>query len=128
MRLNPDCIRDILLQVENGSFTLPNRSRIQDTFFEELEFLKNYSSIEIFYHINQCNMMDFILISENLKETTIYDLTPAGHSFLADIRNNTIWNKTKSTAKELGISSLHGFKEISVNVIAAIISSKFTRK
>ena len=61
MRLNPDCIRDILLQVENGSFTLPNRSRIQDTFFEELEFLKNYSSIEIFYHINQCNMMDFIL-------------------------------------------------------------------
>ena len=45
MRLNPDCIRDILLQVENGSFALPNRSRIQDTFFEELEFLKNYSSI-----------------------------------------------------------------------------------
>ena len=126
MRLNPDCIRDILLQTEKGFFILPNRAKIQEMYFENLEFLKNYSSIEIFYHINQCEMMNFILSSENLKETTIYDLTPDGHSFLADIRNNTVWNKTKSTAKELGISSLRGFKDIAVNIVAALITHKFT--
>ena len=47
MRLNPDCIRDILLQTEKGFFILPNRAKIQEMYFENLEFLKNYSSIEI---------------------------------------------------------------------------------
>ena len=127
MRLNPECIRNILLQTEKGPFVMPNRSKIQETFFEDLEFLKSFSSVEIFYHINQCEMMDFISTSEDLRDTVILDLNPAGHSFLADIRNDNIWNQTKSTAKNLGVASLDSLKNVAVNIVSAIITSKFNK-
>ena len=51
MRLNPDCIRDILLQLEEfDNFSI----RFNDeNSLNELIYLKKYSLKEVLYHINQ---------------------------------------------------------------------------
>ena len=125
MRLNPDCIRDILLQVEeSNTFTI--------IFSDEdplhgLDYLKRYSLEKIKYHIKQCEYMNFISCKNFLGYVIIYDLFPEGHTFLADIRHDTVWNNTKSIAKSLGVSSLRALKDVSVSVISEIIKSKITK-
>lgn len=52
----------------------------------------------------------------------VYDLSPRGHEFLADIRSDNVWNKTKSAAKEIGVSSLRGLSSIAAQVVTAIIN------
>ena len=54
----------------------------------------------------------------------IFDLTYSGHQFLADIRSDTIWNKTKDTAKTVGTESLHALKDIAVNLVTSTIQNK----
>ena len=125
MRLNPDCIRDILLQVEeSNSFNIVFTDKNP---LYGLNFLQKYSLEEVRYHIKQCEYMNFISCKNSIKYTTIYDLFPEGHAFLADIRHDTVWNNTKSIAKSLGVSSLRALKDVSVCVISEIIKSKITK-
>ncbi len=127
MRLNPDCIRDILLETETGSFRIISSLRHKETPFSDYEFLNKYSFDEVSYHLNQCELMNFVKLSKALGYTDVIDLNPEGHFFLADIRDSNIWNKTKSTASELGLSSLNALKDISVNVVSALITNYFVK-
>ena len=127
MRLNPDCIRDILLETETGSFRIMGSLRHKETPFSDDEFLNKYSFDEVSYHLNQCEFMNFVKLSKALGYTDVIDLNPEGHFFLADIRDSNIWNKTKSTASELGLSSLNALKDISVNVVSALITNYFVK-
>lgn len=53
MKLNPDCIRDILMFVENET-TLYDPVEISP---EDIpEFFNSYSSEEVMYHIKQCEL------------------------------------------------------------------------
>lgn len=126
MRLNPDCIRDILLYIEenttyNGYLEFP----ISVNSFE-IDFFKNYSPDVVIYHFHLCQ--DYGYIKTN-RGSNLYKfverLTPLGHEFLENIRLDTTWNKTKDTAKKLGVSSLNGLKDIAVQVISNVISNKF---
>lgn len=120
MKLNPDCIRDILLTVEaNTSFATPMRYDSNSKY----DALDSYSSEEIFYHIKQCELSGFLT-----KVTWflgggcfIYDLSPLGHEFLANIRSNTNWNKTKEISKKVGSTSLNVLSQIAANVISELI-------
>lgn len=125
MKLNPDCVRDILIEVENVSTpTLVctiDKDSLSDT-------LGKYSWLEIVYHINQCEMADLIygvLVFESDGYADISDLTPYGHEFLANIRKDTNWNKTKTIAEKIGSFSLSALKDIASNVIATAISTQF---
>ena len=55
----------------------------------------------------------------------IKDLTPYGHKFIANIRENSNWNKVKKIANEVGTTSLEAIMQIAINVIGGIITSKF---
>lgn len=131
MRLNPDCIRDILIAVEsieyNSCYTLKDLC----------SKLPQYTPDELNYHCLQlieANLIKAKTINQ-LKSYTptiwrIFDLTYSGHQFLADIRSDTIWNKTKAVAKSIGTESLHAFRDIAVsvvsNAIGGIIQSNLT--
>jgi hypothetical protein len=142
MKLNPDCIRDILLTVEEEtspssqfvykpSEKYTNRFLLDDESEDEHQIiherLKSYTDEEILYHINQCELSGFFT---NVNPCTGYlyfiqDLSPLGHQFLADIRSDTNWNKTKDIAKKVGSFSLNTLKDISVKVISDVISKSF---
>ncbi|WP_415337572.1 DUF2513 domain-containing protein [Clostridium perfringens] len=124
MKLNPDCVRDILITTEeNTSFGCPMSYDSNSQY----ELLESYSPQEIVYHINQCELSGFLT-----KVTwflgggcIIYDLSPSGHEFLANIRSNTNWKKTKEISKSIGSTSLNVLSQIAANVISELIKKQF---
>ena len=123
MKLNPDCVRDILLAVEEGcdigrgvSIPGPNYSRLQP-----------YNESEVLYHVRQCDLSGFLYQAKTdlLGTYTIRDLTPAGHEFLANIRKDTIWSGVKDVAGKVGATSLNAIVQIASNVVAQIIKHQF---
>lgn len=123
MKLNNDLIRVLLLEIEDKTdfdsmFTFDNSG--DDPISKQL--LSNYSVNEIRYHINQMIKSDLIEAYQQVTEfVVIRDLTPSGHEFIANIRSNNIWSKTKSIAETVGAKSLDALVNISSGVIAKII-------
>lgn len=126
MKLNPDCIRDILFTVEDTtSFSSYMSVNPEECNYEKL---KSYSSEEILYHIKQCELTGFLTkVSWYLNaHCLIHDLSPSGHKFIADIRSDTNWNKTKEISKKIGSSSLDTLKQISIGVVSELLKNQFT--
>lgn len=125
MRLNPDCIRDILLSVEETT-------RIDVMYIYELNEragtrLGMYDNEEIRYHVRQCDMAGLITGYQEWnggEYIKIHDLKPAGHEFLANIRSDSVWNKTKKIAAEIGVGSLQAIVQIAGAVITEIIKAQ----
>ena len=58
------------------------------------------------YHINQAEKSDLIYGVEYFEcgsDIYISDLTPKGHEFLANIRNDTVWKKVLSKASNASL-------------------------
>lgn len=124
MKLNPDCIRDILITIEdNTGFGKSMSYELNSTY----DLLQKYTLYEVRYHIDQCELSNLITKVHKFMDGSclIQDLSPSGHQFLADIRSDNNWNKTKSIAKTVGTSSLTAIKEIATNVIAELIKAQF---
>lgn len=126
MRLNPDCIRDILLDVEKKSIFGNVVEYFDD---EDFENLKSYSVPEVIYHIRQCDHSGFFIGTTKYfgHHVVIKDLSPKGHEFIANIRKDTNWNKTKEIAQSVGSSSLDVMKDIAAQVISNLISAQFNK-
>ncbi len=122
MKLNCDCIRDILKTIESMEYGSVY------TIKKLHELLPNYSCDELQYHCIQ--LLDAGLIkavsvpaigSLLPQISRITDLTYSGHQFLADVQSDTAWNKTKEIAKNVGSESLHALKDIAVSVVTSAI-------
>lgn len=124
MKLNPDCIRDILFVVEeNATFSDDVQ---EETLYQKL--IPKYSQEEILYHVRQCEHSGlFLKVNHFFGGFIIQDLSPYGHQFINDIRQENNWNKTKQIASKVGSSSLDVLKDISAQVISNLISSQFSK-
>lgn len=125
MKLNPECIRDIL-------FTIEDESSFDDVFNYDgenpQERLKKYSPNEVMYHLRQASYSDLITKPQYFYggyACSVADLTPTGHEFINNIRQDTNWNKTKEVAKSVGSSSLRVLIDISKSVITNLINQQF---
>ena len=133
MRMDLDCIRDILLQAEQKGFTVyrdsddfEDEENSQETV-SEFPFIEKYDNKKLLYHINLADELGLIKASLCIGCSSVLDLSAQGHLFLADIREDTVWNKTKEMSKQVGASSLDTVKEIAVNVVSNLISNYFQR-
>ena len=134
MKMDPECIRDILLQTEER-FVIINlnylhfpKSKTQATQHlqkEKYTHIYQYDMKKLIYHVELVAEMDFIKLNDLKDIYKIEDLTAQGHLFLADIRNEDVWSKTKDIAKKTGTSSLDALKQIAVNVVSSIITNYF---
>lgn len=126
MKLNMDCIRSILIAIESMNYgDVYTVSKLHDD-------LPVYSEDELNYHCLQLIDAGFldakainVLGSTTPQIGRIHDLTFSGHQFLADIRSDTTWNKTKDIAKSAGVESLHAIKDIAVGVVTSVIQNQF---
>lgn len=107
MKLNPDCIRAILLTVEENS-TISRGILIDSYNFTKYENLKDFDYEEISYHIRQCDLEGLFtkLSTYHRQHYCIADLSPKGHEFIQNVRDDTIWNSVKNKAKNIGTLSL----------------------
>ena len=51
------------------------------------------------------------------------DLSPIGHEFISDVRNDTNWNKVKNISKQIGSETLLSLKSIAEGIISSAIKS-----
>jgi len=140
MRLNLDCLRDILLCIEEvADYRCP--AVFVDTDSVKLvgdhlgdhpkpppyqqEFLHAYESNELMYHLRYCFHAGLIASDREPSGMQFFvrDLTPAGHELLNDIRSKTVFEKTKAIATELQAQSIPAFQKIASSVISAIIQA-----
>ena len=125
MRLNPDCIRDILLVIENATTYTESWDWDFDNFDEPL--LNSYSHEEILYHLLQCKKAGLIDGCEfyfGADAGTVSDLSPYGHQFLADMRSDSVWNNVKTISQSIGSNSLQTLMQIASGVITELIKSQ----
>ncbi|MDK0862826.1 DUF2513 domain-containing protein [Clostridium perfringens] len=104
MRLNPDCIRDILLFVEDNT----DYEKDCVSSDEILAALPNYDKNTLFYHINKmysAELFDDVYYSDD-EVDLVSSLSWTGHAYLDNIRDNNLWAKTKSAAGKFASISL----------------------
>ncbi|WP_371874422.1 DUF2513 domain-containing protein [Senimuribacter intestinalis] len=139
MRLNPDCIRAILLCVESSQspegYYLFRFSSLDDDFlYDEPQDesllsvnacpeLSGFSENEIRYHIKQCHDEGLIDMDTDyvLDNCVVKDLTPYGHEFIAEIRNDNNWTHIKEIAAKIGCTSLEVLSSIASNYISSLL-------
>ena len=121
MRLNPDCVRDILIAIEE---TANFQEAINNKQLEKSAILQPYSSSEILYHLRQLSWAELIQEFDFYGDTgySILDLSPKGHEFLNNIRSNDNWDKVKELSKKVGSHSLSALQQIATGVITASIN------
>ncbi|WP_164995861.1 DUF2513 domain-containing protein [Miniphocaeibacter massiliensis] len=123
MKLNLDCIRDILLQLENLEFD-------SYTTTSKLSEILNYSSDEIEYSclkLYEAGYIDAMVIKTMNRFLpgikSIHDITYDGHEFLSTIRDNNNWKVIKDRAKTIGVFSLKTISQIGVSYINSLINN-----
>lgn len=124
MKLNPDCIRDILIAIESET-TLDSPIRFDPDSLPDS--LAVYSPDEVLYHVKQCELAGMLGGQTNWflsGSCMVQYLSPSGHQFLSDIRSDTNWSKTKDIAKTVGSESLSAIKDIATGVITALIQKQ----
>lgn len=108
MKLNYDCIRDILIASEKSNSGKADYSGLKLEEYTTLKHLKKYSNDEIQYHARQlsdANFIDAHVIKINGAQPLVYainDLTWAGHELLNNLKNDTVFNKVKKIIMEKG--------------------------
>lgn len=134
MKMDIDCLRDILLQAEEGFILLPAPIRDWETM-ELVEskslpsgrypYIEKYEVEKLIYHSELLAEINFIKLDIFNEAHKITNLTAEGHFFLEDIRNNNIWNKTKEISTKIGVGSIKALKDIAVNVVTSAIVDYF---
>lgn len=121
MHINNDCIRDILFTIEDNSTYSTACCMRQAT--ETYPKLKTYDSEAINYHLRYLEMKGFIFLPQP-KFLSDYDLSPAGHEFLSNIRDNNNWAKIKDVSSTIGFASLKVVAAIAEGVATAAINQQ----
>lgn len=124
MKLNPDCVRDLLMYFEENTNGIDSVRFDPDNFCDTK--LGKYSPEELYYHFKQCEYIGFFINVNNFLDLTsmLLDISPKAHEFLANIRSDNIWEKVKSTAKNVGSHSLNALTQIAASVVATLISQQ----
>lgn len=131
MKLDISCVRNILLTVEK------NENFLKPVTFENFNFayyddyLSTYSMDEILYHVQYCIKAGLLYdVSGNgHRFKTSFDccMNPSGHDFLANVRTEENWSKTKAILSKLGDASLKVISATAEGVATAFMN-KYLRE
>ena len=127
MKLNPDCIRDILLYVEDSTDYHVSCCISPQ---ELLPPLNAYPANVVMYHVEQCIMSNYFskATSDLNNNITIKGLSPVGHQFIDNVRSENIWNDVKAVSTKVGVKSLDALMKIASSVVTALIQSQIDLK
>ena len=122
MKLNHDCVRDILLYLEEYLFDKPLKIK---TLFSQL--CDKYQLEDIIYTCQKLKEADFITFtidSECNRHSFIKSITWKGHNFLDNIRDNKVISIAKESLKTVASYSLEILSNTCAKVIESMISIK----
>lgn len=124
MKLNIDCVRDVMLTLEEAEYGEPTTI---STLCKKLE--EKYTNEEITYtclKLDEGGLIDAMLVpmakSSMNGVKSINDITFEGHQFLNNIRDNKVWGKTKTILSKVSSVSISFVSSIASQVLANFIS------
>ncbi|AWW28349.1 MULTISPECIES: DUF2513 domain-containing protein [unclassified Acetobacterium] len=121
MKLNHDCVRDLLLYIEDN---LQHGSSL----CAQNVILKPYENHDIIYTAVKLSEANFIeatkmnYISDLIPVIHIHSLTWDGHKFLDNIRDDRVWADTKEVTADFSSVSLRVIENVAVQIITALIN------
>lgn len=122
MKLNKDCIRDLLLYLEEN-LTINNSITINNIK------ISNYTSDELLYTTDKLYEAKFLNCYRRIYDAkdlfiTVDSLTYEGHQFLDNIRDDNVWENTKNVLSKFKSTSISFISDVSSQIIANIISKQ----
>jgi len=133
MKLNPDCIRDVLLWLEENQgmeqgFDGVLTGSVAEYLSTDMpQHLEDYSADDVLYSIKQMIESGFLngrrMNVAGADWYQIQDITPMGHEFLGKVRSPENWQKTKSIASKIGAVTLDVLGSVAGKVIAELIKN-----
>lgn len=127
MKLNKDCVRDLLLYLEDN---LTLNSILEIDCYSNESFLNNYSIDDLRYTTLKLAEGNFLNINiENFIDAdvpfiSIKSITYNGHKLLDNIRDNKVWSKTKNVLSKLESVSIDIISETASKVLISLINSQ----
>lgn len=138
MKINPDCVRDVMLALEEqldlkecGFFVRfvcsgPDKL-LKSTYIKG----KGYSMQDIYYSCLQCAENGYIVADYDIQKNdkslsfnAILYITPKGHDFIASIADQKTWQeKIKPAISAFGNVSLSVIESISKGIVTALIEN-----
>lgn len=126
MKLNPDCIRDVLLKIEELQTmdNYGNLSTLQHTQLLQPPLTDKYAENDINYSVKQLCDSGYIqaIPKKYLHGNDLWlikDISPLGHEFLQNTRDNTVWSSAKEKAKAAGSVALDVIAQVAAGIIAS---------
>lgn len=139
MKLNPDCLRDIMLLVEDRisvETAVENPNGLRKFSYVSIPCLVrllsgSYSKEDIIYHVVQLSESGYLKTDFSFATSemfgyfylnTIYHITPKGHDFIANIGEKESWAKTSAVLKSLKSISLSVIETVANGITSAIVN------
>lgn len=131
MKLNHECVRDVLLLLEASPYIITNESGYVECvgvwFPDVCSGLPAYPQEVVYYTLSKIEEAGFIDMSvqwagEGLNSCRVNYITYDGHEFLEKIRPDTVWEKTTSIAGTIGNFGLKMLEKIAEGVTSAAIN------
>ena len=134
MTLNYDCIRDVLLYLENTLTYVNNPMALTHKRLNIDSISKNlpsYSKDDVEYSIEKLFEARYIRIVNITYDKQNYivsgyidDITWEGFNFLNNIREQSIWDATKNGAKKVGAMSISALNMIAFEIVKAVVTNQ----
>lgn len=122
MRLNSDCIRDILLSIEENQ-SIDSRGKLIELSYDDVVSFPNLSKYQpniIYFHINLLFEHNLLLKGKQyICDSTprISNLSEKGYTLVDSIRSNSKWTMIKNHVAKVGIVSLPPLITFALNYV-----------
>ena len=121
MQLTPDCIRDVLLELETFHMGAYKADEFQNSISSHDREQVLYTLIKLFEG-GYINAQYERSPTGQLITFRVYDMTFQGHEFLEKIRSDTVWNqKLKPVFTTIGSMSLDVISNVANSVITSLV-------
>ena len=104
MKLNLNCVRDVLLELESFPMGWDSVQSFKNT-------LSKYDTDDVVYSLYKLSEAKYINATTGMTQDgmphigAIYDITFRGHEFLANIKPKNNWEKLSGALKQIGSAS-----------------------
>ena len=129
MKLNNNCLRDILIYCEDVLSFDEDLSWCPLYLSDFVKALPQYSQEDIAYTLillDEAHFIESIIHKRNggIYDISVYRLTYKGHEFLATIKPDNIWEKLQSIISTTGSISLPILQELASNYLLAFLTGQ----
>jgi len=129
MKLNYDCLRQLLIALEKSTFLDEELNYEYGTFYDIVKLMPDFQQNEIAYTTILAEESGLIIANiidadDGFVDCLYQRLTFEGHQFLDTIRDNNVWNKVKRVISKVSGVSLDILISVAKDILKSTIGKQ----